>query len=267
MTYPVKISESDRSPAGLFWTIAFVLTGAWVFFAYSDPSFAPTSALHTPLLSSLSILIIAMAVWRWSGRWWVLLLVFTSPFILWPLHTTILDTLPLLGLLIFTFFAPESEYAGEPEPSAERPAQRTIAEAASVLLLMVQPQAGGLAAVIIWLRSAKKWWIGSIGLAALTLSIYALWSGAIQPLGLVPDNNLLLSFQLWPWGLIIGVVLFWIGIGQRDVLISSAATVFMWPTLAIGGLTTFAVVFAARLPKLFLVFSLTAWMIFMFSSS
>ena len=267
MTYPVKVSEPDRSPAGLFWTIALVLTGAWVYFAYSDPSFAPTSALHTPLLSSLSILIIAMAVWRWSGRWWVLLLVFTSPFILWPLHTTILDTLPLLGLLIFTFFSPEAEYVDEIEPAHNRPIQRLFAEIASILLLLVQPQAGGFAAVIIWLRSEKKWLIGGVTAIAVTTSFYAVWTGWIGSLGVVPSSNLLLSFQVWPWGLLVGIVLLWIGIGQRDVLISGASTGLIWPTLTLSGLTTFAVVFAVRLPKLFLAFSLTAWIIFAFSGS
>jgi len=250
----------------LFWTIALVLTGAWVYFAFSDPSFAPTNALHTPLLSSFSILIVAMAVWRWSGRWWVLVWVFTSRYILWPLHSTLLDTLPLLGLLIFTFFAPEAEYAGEPESAPERPVQRFIAEIGSILLLLIHPQAGGLAAVVIWLRSEKKWWIGGISFIALAGSIYALWSGSISLLGLVPSNSLLLSYQLWPWGLLIGIVLFWIGIGQRDVLISGASTLFMWPTTAISGLTLFTVVFAVRLPKLFLAFSLTAWIVFAFSS-
>ena len=259
MTYPVKLSEPDRSPAGLFWLLAIVLTGAWVFFAYSNPDFTPTSRLHTPLLSSLSILIIAAAVWHWSGRWWVLLLVFTSPFILWPLHTTILDTLPLLGLLIFTFFAPQADYAHDyaNRQVSENPktTQRFLGEIAAAVLLLVQPQAAGLAGIIIWLRSGKKWWLGGIALLAATAAYFYLW-----PWPLIQPNSFALM-PFWPWTILVGVVLFWIGIGQRDVLISGASTLFFWPTLLVGSVTTVAIVTAVRLPKLFIVLSASAWVI------
>lgn len=288
MTYPVKLSEPDRSPAGLFWSLAVVLTAAWVYFAYSNPDFTPTSQLHTPLLSSLSILIIAAAVWHWSGRWWVLLLIFTSPFILWPLHTTILDTLPLLGLLIYTFFAPQADYAPnyanqkDEHPHSSMP--KFLAEIAAIMLLLIQPQSAGFATFIIWLRSEKKWWLAGLFPIILystfasvkSFYIYIAQLSTTLPSTVIPSSYL--PFTFWPWGIVIGIVLFWIAIGQRDVLIGASSSVFfsptlpnsamisptftgllIWDSLTLGLLFPFAIVTAVRLPKLFLLLSIASW--------
>ena len=152
MTYPVKITEPDRSPPVFFWTLALIFalafayvpymagarTGDWweVFYpAGNQPMLAYTNDIHFvyppwmalllapisrwgpeiayPLFVGISAGIVSWGVWQWSGRWWILLLVLTSAPMIAVLTTGQVDAIPLLGLIVYTLTTSQGEYSGQ----------------------------------------------------------------------------------------------------------------------------------------------------------
>lgn len=303
MTYPAKIIEPDRSPPAFFWTLALIITLAFAYVPYmagartgdwwevfypagNQPMLAYTNDIHFvyppwmalllapisrwgpeiayPLFVGISALIVSWAVWQWSGQWWVLLLVLTSAPMIAVLTTGQVDTVPLLGLIVFTLTATQGEYSGQMVhiKEEERPQANPILEFLAIVLLAAKPQIAGLSAGIIWLRSQKRWWIlgAFVGLVGITLLLWPGWIGIAYERLAELDRKF--SVDLWPWGIAVGIVLTWIAVGHRDVLIAAVATYFFLPYINMNSLIVVAVILAVRLPRLYLVFYAATWAIF-----
>lgn len=217
-----------------------------------------------PLFVAISALIVSWAVWQWSGQWWVLLLVLSSAPMIAVLTTGQVDAIPLLGLVVYTLTAKQGEYSGQiiQIKDKNRPQANPILEFLAIVLLAAKPQIAGLSAAIIWLRSHKRWWllVAFGALTGVTLLIWPGWMGVAY--GRLGGLDQKFSVDLWPWGILAGIVLAWIAVGHRDVLIAAVATYFFLPYINMNSLIVVAVVLAVRLPKLYFVFYAATWAVF-----
>ena len=210
----------------------------------------------------LTGLITAWAVWHWSGRWWALVASFMPQLTFAEIEPSYFVALPLLGLLLYTLFVPPGEYALHYPDDPPHPKQKWWVEVATLVLLALRPLGGIAAAVVIWFRSTNKWLVAGL-VAAGMIGYLFLPSGITEPLLSMPA---VLTNPILGWSIFAGIVLLWVGIGQRDVLISAASTAFFLPTLSWGILLTPAVVLAVRLPLFFIALNLIIWGLITFAT-
>ena len=229
--------RDDIAPAARHWWPA-PWTEGLPLLPWAGMLFSPLAGLPdrpaTALLNGASVVVLALVVRHFGGPSWLAVPLLASPFGFWMFRNGQTDCLILGGLLFFNGLDP--------------------------LIFALKPQVAIGALVARFKRAGVDRWryVMPFGLA-LVVSLVIWWGWPLALLGfadiLVPSSW---NWSLWPYGLLVGLILLWQAWRTGDDRWGVAASPFLFPYVNAPSFLGLLAVIAARWPR----WTMMLWAIF-----
>lgn len=206
--------------------------------ALVSPLASAPDRLATALTNGFCMLVLAAVARRYRGPEWTAILVYLTPAGYWFFVNGQTEWLALLGLTFYNGLDP--------------------------ILLLIKPQ---VAAGVLVPRIAragdswKKYLLPGAIIVAFSIIVWPLWPLRIwqQFSGVLIGSEW--NSSIWPWGILVGLLLLWIAMRTRDDVWGIVASPFLFPYVNIHSFLGLLIVLAARWPRWFALLWGLSWLL------